>query len=260
MADSQPDITLLSRVEDVSLNAAAPPQQRWMDGWLLRYCPGKARRSRCINALAPGRLPLPDKLQAAARLFQQAGVPMVFRVTRFTQPPDLDDQLAALGWPAVDPTRVLVRPELQALTLPAMPAELRWRQLAPEAFAEAVGHLRGTLPADRLSHAQRLAAAPVPHAAYVIERASDGEVLACGQTAQEDEFVGVYDVQTAQASRRLGLASLLCERMLSYAASNGATTAYLQVQADNEAALRIYRRLGFGDGYGYHYREAPQRA
>ena len=39
---------LLSRIEDAGLNASAPPQQRWIDGWLVRYCPGKAKRARCI--------------------------------------------------------------------------------------------------------------------------------------------------------------------------------------------------------------------
>jgi hypothetical protein len=44
----------LSRIEDAGLNASAPPQQRWLDGWLLRFSPGKANRARCINALAAG--------------------------------------------------------------------------------------------------------------------------------------------------------------------------------------------------------------
>ena len=43
------DNTLMSRVEDAGLNASATPQQRWLDGWLVRYLPGKARRARCIN-------------------------------------------------------------------------------------------------------------------------------------------------------------------------------------------------------------------
>jgi len=45
---------LLSRVEDAGLNASAPPQQRWIDGWLVRFSPGKAKRARCVNAVAPG--------------------------------------------------------------------------------------------------------------------------------------------------------------------------------------------------------------
>ena len=27
---------LLSRIEDAGLNASAPPQQRWLDGWIVR--------------------------------------------------------------------------------------------------------------------------------------------------------------------------------------------------------------------------------
>ena len=34
----------------------------------------------------------------------------------------------------------------------------------------------------------------------------------------------------------------------------GAASAYLQVEADNARARAVYDRLGFADGYGYHYR------
>ena len=37
------DATLLSRVEDAGINASAPRQQRWIDGWLVRLA--RARRS-----------------------------------------------------------------------------------------------------------------------------------------------------------------------------------------------------------------------
>ena len=51
----------LARIEDAGLNASAPAQQRLLDGWLLRFSPGKAKRARCINALSAGRLPLAEK-------------------------------------------------------------------------------------------------------------------------------------------------------------------------------------------------------
>ena len=105
-------LTLLQRIEDSSLNASAPPQQRWLDGWLVRYNPGKAKRARCINAVALGVRSAQDKLAECEALFNEAGLPLVVRITPFTQPAGLDAQLAALGWPLFDDTRVMVLPQL----------------------------------------------------------------------------------------------------------------------------------------------------
>ncbi|KAF4312394.1 hypothetical protein GTA08_BOTSDO14359 [Botryosphaeria dothidea] len=101
------ELALLSRIEDAGLNASAPPQQRWMDGWLVRFSPGKAKRARCINAVAEGRLPLADKLRLAQAVFDEAGLPMVIRITPFTQPATLDAELQAMGLASLDDIRRL---------------------------------------------------------------------------------------------------------------------------------------------------------
>ena len=251
------DEYLLSRVEDASLNAIAPPQQRWLDGWILRYSPGKARRARCVNAVAPGRLPLAQKLELAGALFREAGLPLMLRITRFTEPPTLDDDLATLGWPKLDLTRVLVLPRLSNTEPSALAPGTHWDRLDAAEYAEEVGQLRGSPEAHRLAHAQRLAHSPVPYFGYAIRRDADGLVLACGQYAREGNLVGLYDVTTRESARGQGLARQLCERLLSLSASDGAEVAYLQVESGNDAALSVYQRLGFVHGYTYHYREGP---
>lgn len=45
--------------------------------------------------------------------------------------------------------------------------------------------------------------------------------------------------------------------MLRSATAQGVRTAYLQVEASNAAARRIYQGLGFADAYAYHYRSPP---
>lgn len=254
--DQLPD-SLLSRIEDAGINASAPPQQRWVDGWLLRYSPGKAKRARCVQAVADGRLPLAERLALCQAVMDDAGLPMVVRITPFSRPAGLDSALAALGWNRVDDTRVMVAPRCPAAAEP-LPQGLLWQRLDADAFAEVVGALRESPAAQRQAHAQRLALSPVPYQGWALRQADGGigpgAVLACGQSAAEADMVGIYDVFTAPQARGQGLARTLCSRLLAQAHAAGARTAYLQVDADNHAARSIYRRLGFADAYTYHYR------
>ena len=149
------DPLLLARIEDASLNASAPPQQRWLDGWLIRFSPGKAKRARCINAMAAGRLALEQKLALAAAVYAEAGLPMILRTTPFSVPRDLDSQLEARGWKGFDSTRVMVCTALDSLTDERLPRGLSWHLLGHHAFAQAVGQLRGSPLAQRQAHAAR---------------------------------------------------------------------------------------------------------
>jgi ribosomal protein S18 acetylase RimI-like enzyme len=185
-------------------------------------------------------------------VFAEAGLPMIVRITPFTLPGGLDDLLASLGLRRLDDTRVMVLERLAELAAPALPAGASLHGVGLEAFAHRVGTLRGSPVAQRQAHAQRLAQSPVPFSAFELK--VDGEVLACGQFAIESDLVGLYDVFTAREARGRGLATRLCTQLLVQARSRGARQAYLQVDSDNDAARAVYHRLGFADGYAYHYR------
>ena len=108
---------LLSRIENAGINASAPPQQRWIDGWLVRFSPGKAKRARCVQAVADGRLPLHERLALCAAVLHDAGLPPIVRITPFSRPAGLDDALASRGFHRMDDTRVMMA------SLDSMPAE-----------------------------------------------------------------------------------------------------------------------------------------
>ena len=246
------DPALLARIEDAGLNASAPPQQRWLDGWLLRFSPGKAKRARCVNAVASGRRPLQWKLARCAELFDAAGLPLIVRITPFTLPGELDLQLATHNLRRFDDTRVMVLTALDSLEEPKVEAQPEVREIAAEPFAQRVGAMRGSSLAQRQAHAQRLANAPVPFTAFELH--DNGEVLACGQFALEGDLVGLYDIFTAPHARGRGLARRLCQHLLVTARRRGASIAYLQVDSGNVVARSVYSRMGFTDGYSYHYR------
>jgi len=89
---------------------------------------------------------------------------------------------------------------------------------------------------------------------------ADGMTIACGQFALEGDLVGLYDIVTAPSHRRRGYATRVCAYLLAAASERGARCAYLQVDAQNTAARSLYRRLGFVDGYSYHYRSPAPAA
>jgi len=246
------DAALLSRVEDAGLNASAPREQRWLDGWLVRTSPGKAKRARCVNAVSEGRLPLAQRLALCEEVFAAAGLPMIVRITPFTRPGALDGVLKAQGLRRFDDTRVMLRADLGSWEPEAMPAKVAIRPLGAEAFAQRVGTWRGSKLGEVDAHAQRLLFAPVPYRAFELQ--VDGVPAACAQVAVEHDIVGLYDVFTNHDFRDRGLARLLCSHLLGLALAQGARRAYLQVEADNAPARTIYRRLGFADAYAYHYR------
>jgi ribosomal protein S18 acetylase RimI-like enzyme len=247
-----PDLHL-SRIEDAGLNASAPGEQRVFDGWLVRFSPGKAKRARCVNALAPGRLPLDDKLAQLQAFYRGLGLPLFIRITPFSQPADLDARLAALGWTTIDDTRVMVCPSLDTLQAEPWPGGQSLHEVDSSRYAEAVGGLRGSPAAQRSAHARRLEHSPVP-CRGVLLHGDQGELLACALVAIEDHMAGLYDVFTAPQARSQGLARRLCTHLLVQARAAGARVAYLQVEGDNVPARRVYQRLGFSDAYAYHYR------
>lgn len=189
-------------------------------------------------------------------MFAAAGLRPYVRVTPFSQPPGLDAHLAAVGMERLDDTRVMVLADPDGVGAKGDDSTIE----AVEAgvFAEWIGRQRGSNAAERRAHADRLANAPVPPVA-VLRRDAMGAVVACGQMTSEGTITGLYDVFTAPRARGEGHAEAVCQHLLRAAVERGAQVAYLQVDAANTAARRLYARMGFVDAYAYHYR-SPRRA
>ncbi len=81
--------------------------------------------------------------------------------------------------------------------------------------------------------------------------------LAAGFAAYADDWVGFRGLEVQPDHRRSGLGRALMVALLGWGAEQGARTAYLQVLADNEPAMRLYQRLGFREHHRYHYLTPP---
>jgi ribosomal protein S18 acetylase RimI-like enzyme len=112
------------------------------------------------------------------------------------------------------------------------------------------------LAGDALSAAiERARCYPLPHLGAIIRR--QGVVVACGLAKLEDARVGLFAVHTAPTHRRQGLGRAIVGALLAEASRQGSQIAYLQVTADNDAALALYQSFGFAPVYDYWYRGRP---
>jgi len=247
----------LRRIEEVGLNALQTQRQLFYDGWLLRISPGKARRARSVNAHFGSTLPLDDKIAYCERLYREHHLPVLFRMTPFVQPPGLGAALAARGYVAFDPTCV----QVAALDRPPDPRDPEGIAIAgapAAAFADAVARLQEATSAQRDAYYERMVATPQANRALIAH--ADGEPAGVGTVMLEDGIAGIFSMATAPAMRRRGVASALVARLLAWAWERGARVAYLQVDAQNDPALAVYRRFGFATAYTYHYCAPPGEA
>ena len=263
------DGAVLLRIEEAGINASAPREQLFIDGWLVRFAAGKAKRGRCVQAVAPGLLGVDQRIVRCLQIFADAGLPPIFRITPFSQPTGLDALLADQGMERLDETVVMVTRAAGVLAAAAAgptrdsPSNIRF-EAAPDtaAFAEWIGAARNSSPIERLVHAERLQQSPVrqhPYFAFAsdISDLENRSPLAAGLVAVEGRLAGLYDVHTLAAARQRGLATRLCRHLTSAAMALGADTVYLQVAADNTPARSLYQSIGFVEAYRYHYRVQP---
>jgi GNAT superfamily N-acetyltransferase len=248
----------LARIEDAGLNAAQPPEQLLVDGWLLRFSRGKARRARSVNAISAGRLDLETKLEICRWHFASRQLPLLFRITPFSQPASLDSYLQQHGFVAIDETRVMTCP-LSHRRFDARNGtgaeRLEFRSVDIVEFSATVGMLRASPAAHVSAHEARLRASPLLQTSVRRVVNVESEPVAAGQVVVEADNAGLYDIVTAAKWRARGIGRALSAVLLSDAASFGARAAYLQVDAGNAAARSVYAKLGFVDRYAYWYRQ-----
>jgi N-acetylglutamate synthase len=237
------------RIEERSLNASGAFQSLMYDGWLLGFRPGPTKRLRCVNAFYSTSLPLAEKVAYCLDFYRSVSLPAIFRMLPFSQPSQLDTYLEHLGWTEFERTLVM-RAGVPAPSQPAARAEVEIVDVPH--WVQATAGLLGLADDARSAGVDRAKAYPLPHAG-AIARHGD-EVVACGLVKLEGDHAGLFALNTAPAWRRRGLGGAIVRALLTEASRRGSRAAYLQVTADNEAALTLYRQFGFETVYDYWYR------
>ncbi|MGW4853189.1 GNAT family N-acetyltransferase [Streptomyces sp. NPDC004288] len=226
-----------------------PVESEALGEWTLRAADGFTRRANSVLPLGDPGLPVADALTHVRAWYAARGLPAYVQTSTGAEGTQelLCAELDRHGW----------RREVSA--------EVRIGALAPigdlDADVSAV-RLSRTLDEAWLRRYQRfeepgpavlsvLASGPSVWFASV---AGTGEVpAAIGRCVVDGRWAGFMAVEVDPGQRRRGLATAVMTALARRALDEGASAAWLQVEADNDGARALYDGMGFAPHHHYHH-------
>jgi ribosomal protein S18 acetylase RimI-like enzyme len=227
-----------------------------IDGWTARWSSGGSVRANSVATVAFHGDSIDGALAEVAEFYRSRGSVPKFTVSQTSEPPGLDELLAARGWQRSG-AHVTMAKRIEA------PAER-----APASAAAGVGvgverheapgeawysvYLQG-LTEDRRGVARTLVeGVPAPRCFFACKRG--GEVIASGLSVIDGTLASVQCMATHPAARRSGAATAVLSAIQAHAREHAARLVYLQTDAENRAAIGLYERFGFTLVDRYHTR------
>mgnify|MGYP001321777384 CR=1 FL=1 len=245
------DLPKVRRLEAVGFRAWPAASVQYDGSWLCRLTAGHpSRRLNSVNPLDPSDIRDIDiRLEKAAKRFADYGRPLLVRQTPLT-PARLVAHMDAAGWTEDGHTRVMMV-DLAALAREDGIDHLPSRDVGR--FVDARIRVAGDDPALKPGLTEIINAIK-PEAGLFIFEEPDFGPTAVTLAVQDNDLAGILQLGVAGERRGQGLGTAVLHASLRWARLKGARQAWVQVEADNAAAIALYRRAGFSDVYTYSYR------
>ncbi|MFE0811406.1 GNAT family N-acetyltransferase [Streptomyces sp. NPDC058794] len=237
----------------VASRAWRPVESECLGGWELRAAGGFTRRANSVLPLGDPGMPLGEALTAVRRWYGDRGLPAYVQTATGAEGTQelLCAELERRGW-------------VREVT-----AEVWTGGLAPVADrAEGTGAVLSR-EADEgwLSRYQRKGVSDValrvlgsgPSVWFATVPGTDSPA-AIGRCVVDGRWASFAAVEVDPAQRRRGLATAVMAALARRALDEGASAAWLQVEADNPAARALYTGMGFAAHHAYHHYREPADA
>ncbi len=234
----------------VSARSWRPVESERLGDWELRAASGFTRRANSVLPLGDPGLPLDEALTVVRRWYGERGLPAYVQTATGAEGTQelLCAELEERGW-----TREVT-------------AELWVGGLAPVADQGDTGGGGVVLSREAdeawLSRYQRKGVSEValrvlgsgPSVWFATVPGGEGEPpAAIGRCVVDGRWAGFGAVEVDPAQRRRGLATAVMAALAERALEEGASAAWLQVEADNAAARALYAGTGFAAHHSYHH-------
>lgn len=204
-----------------------------------------------MNPLYHSTIPLETKIEYCENVYQQLGLPVIFKLTNDSCPQDIDKALKKRNYTRLDETSVRIL-DLNQYQYRKPP------RIAESAFSNE--WLRDFFHCSNMSNQADQKNATgilnnITGPVIVVRKKVDGQTVGCGYGAIERGYIGIFDIMVDKNYRGKGYGQDIMDGILSAAFEQGVHNAYLAVVVGNTPAENLYQKLGFTEIYRYWYRK-----
>lgn len=245
-----PELALVRRYEAAGFRAWPASSVHYDGTWVIRLTAGlPAKRLNSVNPLDPSDgINVSDRIARASRRFEAYGRPLTFRISPLAGR-GLSGHLDAEGW-SVFSESIVMRRVFDGCLPDEVIDQIPLKDISR--FIGAALKVRSLPPALRPGLSEVIGSIHGEAGLFVLEERE--EAIATAICVHDGDLAGLFEIATDPAERGKGHARRIVLSALKWAQQRGAREAWLQVEADNEHAVRLYRSLGFKETYRYHYR------
>lgn len=222
------------------------------NSWLIRLSEGVTNRANSVLPVEYNGSDLEKDLNIVEEMYKENDLSSVFQIPDYYKPSNLLDYLQKNGFQKTDETKLmtkeikeeeifsendsfeyLIEDDVSEDWFQTLQRITNYNEFVLEAFRSIISRTSNTKVA----------------CSVMVNDITVGIVLGVA----EKPFIGIYDLLIDPDYRRLGIGEFITKKMLTYAFNNNLKTMYLQVEAKNLPAVRLYEKLEFQERYRYRY-------
>jgi N-acetylglutamate synthase len=241
------DIETIRGCEERLVNVWPAVSTLLMEGWVVRFAHGYSGRANSASAVAPGARMTPELLDTIEALYRDASLKPSVRITPLADAA-VEPLLMSRGYRIKDESRMMVMPLDRYRGVETDPRvriegapSRRWLagiSSHQEPSKRSADHLFSIVGQLR-----------VPAAFAMLE--TGGMAAGFGMCAIDRGWAEISSIMLDSACRGQGMGRATVDALLAWAAGEGASNAFLQVDRTNTVACKLYASLGFTDLCGY---------
>ncbi|MFF5934646.1 GNAT family N-acetyltransferase [Streptomyces sp. NPDC012508] len=231
-----------------------PVESEALGGWTLRAAGGFTRRANSVLPLGDPGLPLGEALARVRDWYGKRDLPAYVQTATGAEGTQelLCADLERHGWRSEVSAEVRVGGLAPIGDLDADVSRVRLARSVDDAWLRRYNRsgVVGPHVLSVLSSGPSVWFASVP--------GTEDIPAAIGRCVVDGRWAGFMAVEVDPAQRRQGLATAVMAALARQALGEGASAAWLQVEAENDAARSLYEGMGFAVHHHYHHYRATE--